>query len=103
MEIDLEQQRLEGGPFDLIVSICYLWRPLFAEYPRLLNTGGTLLVIQPTRKNLERNDKPPTAYLLNAGELPTLVWGLEIVHFAEGWFADGRHDAVVVARKSRRV
>jgi SAM-dependent methyltransferase len=66
----LEQEQLEGGPFDLIVSVCYLWRPLFAEYPRLLNAGGTLVVVQPTLKNLERNDKPPAAYLLNEGELP---------------------------------
>jgi len=99
LEIDLEQERLDGNPFDLIVSVCYLWRPLFAEFPRLLNAGGTLVVVQPTRKNLERNDKPPAAYLLNEGELPRLVSGLDIVHYEEGWLADGRHDAVVVARK----
>jgi SAM-dependent methyltransferase len=99
LEIDLEQDRLESGPFDLIVSVCYLWRRLFAEFPRLLNAGGTLVVVQPTRKNLERNDKPPAAYLLNEGELRGLVSGLEIVHYEEGWLADGRHDAVIVARK----
>ena len=100
LNIDLEQDRLEGGSFKLIVSVCYLWRPLFAEYPRLLNAGGTLVVVQPTLKNLERNDKPPAAYLLNEGELPRLVSGLEIVHYEEGWLADGRHDAVFVARKT---
>jgi SAM-dependent methyltransferase len=98
-EIDLEQQRLESSPFDLIVSVCYLWRPLFAEFSRLLKQGGTLVVVQPTRKNLERNDKPPAAYLLDEGELGGLVSGLKIVHYEEGWLADGRHDAVIVARK----
>ncbi len=99
LDIDLEQERLESGPFDLIVSVCYLWRPLFAAYPQLLNSGGTLVVVQPTQKNLERNDKPPAAYLLNEGELPRLVSDLEIIHHEEGWLADGRHDATIVARK----
>jgi tellurite methyltransferase len=99
LEIDLEHERLESSSFDLIVSVCYLWRPLFAEFPRLLNAGGTLVVVQPTLKNLERNDKPPAAYLLNEGELRGLIPGLQIVHYEEGWLADGRHDAVIVARK----
>src|SRR5690349_3730597 len=29
IEIDLEQSHLPQGPFDLILSVCYLWRPLF--------------------------------------------------------------------------
>jgi tellurite methyltransferase len=99
LEIDLEESRLEAGPFDLVVSVCYLWRPLFADFPRLLRDGGLLAVIQPTKRNLERNEKPPAAYLLDEGELPRLVSGLEIVHVQEGWLADGRHDAVLVARK----
>src|SRR6059058_4288711 len=40
LEIDLEQQPFDLPPFDLILSVCYLWRPLFAEFPRLLNAGG---------------------------------------------------------------
>ena len=31
--------------------------------------------------------------------VPRLVTGLSIVHYEEGWLADERHDAVVVARK----
>ena len=102
MEIDLEQERLENGRFDLIVSVCYLWRPLFAEFPKLLKSGGTLVVVQPTKRNLERNEKPPAAYLPEEGELRRLVSGLEIVHYEEGWLADGRHDAVLVARNARQ-
>ena len=55
LQIDLQEQPLVAEPFDLIVSVCYLWRPLFAEYPRLLTADGTLVVIQPTLRNLERN------------------------------------------------
>jgi len=99
LEIDLEHGRLQAGVFEVIMSVCYLCRPLFAEFPRLLAPGGTLIVIQPTKRNLERNDKPPAAYLLEEGELPRLASGLEILHYEEGWLADGRHDAVLVARK----
>src|SRR4029450_9992686 len=51
--IDLERDALPAGAFDLVVSVCYLWRPLFAEIPRLLAPGGRLVVIQPTKRNLE--------------------------------------------------
>jgi len=100
LEIDFEQDRLPSVTFDLITSVCYLWRPLFAEYPRLLNPSGVLVVIQPTQRNLERNEKPPASFLLDEGELPRLASGLDIVHYEEGWLADGRHDAVVVAQRS---
>lgn len=98
LEVDLEEQPFPAGPWNLIVSVCYLWRPLFAAYPAALSPGGTLVVIQPTKKNLERHAKPPSDYLLDEGELPRLVSGLEIVHYEEGWLADGRHDACIVAR-----
>lgn len=100
LEIDLQERPFPAGPWNLIVSICYLWRPLFAVYPAALAPGGTLIVIQPTKKNLERHAKPPADYLLDEGELPRLLSGLEIVHDAEGWLSDGRHDACVVARRA---
>jgi tellurite methyltransferase len=100
VEIDLETaEQLPGEYFDVILSVCYLYRPLLVRLPDLLAPGGTLIVIQPTLRNLERNDKPPAAYLLGEGELPRLVPGLDMLHYEEGWLADGRHDAVVVARK----
>ena len=99
IEVDLEAAGLQTGPFDLIVSVCYLCRHLFPRFPGWLSPGGTLVVVQPTKRNLERNDKPPANYLLNEGELPRLAAGLEVVHYQEDWLADGRHDAVIVARK----
>jgi tellurite methyltransferase len=99
IELDLEQNQLPPGPFDLILSICYLWRPLFAQFYFSLKPGGTLAVIQPTIKNLERNEKPPAAFLLQPGELRTLAGSLKIVHYSEDWSADNRHDAVLVAQK----
>lgn len=95
---DLEQQPFPPGPWDLILSVRYLQRPLFKIYPQVLAPGGTLVVIQPTKTNLERHPKPPPEFLLDDGELPGLIFGLKVVHFEEGWLADDRHDAVVVAR-----
>jgi SAM-dependent methyltransferase len=99
VEIDIQERPFPAGPWDLIVSVCYLWRPIFAAYPEALAPGGTLAVIQPTKRNLERHEKPPFDFLLDDGELPSLVRGLEIVHYEEGWLADDRHDACLVARK----
>ncbi len=99
IEIDLELCPLPRGPYDVILSTCFLWRPLFTQFPASVASGRVLAVIQPTKKNLQRNDKPPLDYLLDEGELPRLAVGLEIIHFREGWMADGRHDAVLIARK----
>ncbi|MDX1947041.1 MAG: class I SAM-dependent methyltransferase [Pirellulaceae bacterium] len=98
LEVDLEASPFPPGPWDLIVSVCYLWRPLYAVFPKVLAPGGLLAIVQPTRKNLERHPKPPADFLLEEGELPQLVNGLEIVHYEEGWLADGRHDACIVAK-----
>jgi SAM-dependent methyltransferase len=99
LETDLELDPFPAGPWDLIASVCFLQRSLFAAYPAALAPGGTLAIVQPTRRNLERHDKPPADFLLEDGELPRLVTGLEVVHYEEGWLADGRHDAVLVARR----
>jgi tellurite methyltransferase len=96
---DIELEPLPAGPWDLVVSVHYLWRPLFADFPGILKPGGVLVVTQPTVSNLQRHDKPPAEYLLDDGELPQLVGELEIVHYEEGWLAEGRHEAVLVARR----
>lgn len=96
---DLRENPFPPGPWDLILSVRYLQRLLFKIFPQVLAPGGTLVVIQPTKTNLERHEKPPADFLLDDGELPGLIQGLRIIHQEEGWLADGRHDAVVVARK----
>lgn len=100
VQTDLEQDPFPPGPWDLIVSFLFLWRPLFHAYPQHLAPGGLLVVAQPTRSNLQRHDKPPERFLLEDGELPSLVPRLEIVQYREGWLEDGRHDALLVARRN---
>lgn len=99
LERDVEAAGLPAGPWDLILCVCYLCRHLFDQFPEVLAPGGTLVVIQPTKKNLERHPKPPAGYLFEEGELMRGIRGLDLVHTAEGWLADERHDAVLVARK----
>src|SRR5262245_14875517 len=84
LEIDLEEEPCPTGPWDLILSVCYLRRALFAVYPSVLATDGILAVVQPTMSNLTRHPKPPAGYLLNDGELPSLVSGLAVVYYEEG-------------------
>jgi len=99
VELDLERQSLPTGPFELVLTNCYLCRHLFPSFPTLLADDGRLVVVQPTKKNLERHEKPPADYLFEEGELRKLAAGLEIVHYVERWSADERHDAVLVAKK----
>lgn len=98
LAIDLEREPLPSGPFDLIVSIDFLHRPLFAAFPSALAPGGLLVFAQATAANLARHPHPSARFLLEDGEAPGLVRGLELLRCEEGWF-DGRHEARLVARK----
>ena len=98
VETDLETDPLPDGPYGLIVSIDFLCRALFAAFPAALVPGGLLVYSQATRANLERHPHPGARFLLDGGELRSLVGGLEVLSYAERWFGD-RHEARVVARK----
>jgi SAM-dependent methyltransferase len=97
--LDLESQPLPAGPWDLIVSFRYLQRSLFSAFPEALAPGGLLVFVQPTRSNLQRHERPPERFLLEDGELPRLVTGLQVLLYEEGWLADGRHEARLLARR----
>lgn len=99
--LDLERDPLPPGPWDVIVDFHYLQRDLFASFARLLAPGGVLVFVQPTRTNLERHPRPGPAHLLDDGEATRLVAGLplEVLRLDEGWLAEGRHEARLVARR----
>jgi tellurite methyltransferase len=98
LQIDLEQEPFPAGPWDLIVSVHYLWRPLFEMVPTVLSLGGIFVCIQPTMSNLTRHEKPSARFLLADDELPRLVSRMQTLYYQEGWLAEGRHEAVIVAR-----
>ncbi len=99
VSVDVETDPLPEGPWDLIVTVHYLWRPLFAVFSRMLRPGGILVVLHPTESNLQRHSKPPARFLLGDGELPRLVEDLEMLHYEEGWLAEGRHEVLLMARR----
>lgn len=98
LAVDLEEDPFPAGPWDIILSCCYLRRSLFSQFAPSLAHDGRLIYLQPTRNNLTRHAKPPEAFLLDDGELPQLCTGLQILEYREGWLEDGRHDALLVAR-----
>ncbi len=78
-----------GGPYDLILMFRYLHRPLLAELPTWLASGGSVLVETFTTLHRERHGRPSGAgRALEAGELRGLISGVEIRRCAEEWRGD---------------
>jgi len=98
LTLDLDRAPIPRGPWDLIVVYHYLQRRVWTQLPRLLARNGTLVIIHPTTRNLERHSIPQRRHLLKEGEMSRLVTGLAVVRFDEGWTTEGRHEAVLVAR-----
>jgi tellurite methyltransferase len=99
LETDLEADGLPPGPWDVVVSVHYLDRALFEVFPQIVAPGGLFVFLHPTVDNLERHPKPPRRFLLERGELATLVRGFSSVELDESWSDDGFHEARLVARK----
>lgn len=96
-------ETLPRGPWDLVVVFHFLDRAVLGRIGQELAPGGLLVVVHPTRRNLERHARPSSRWLLDEGELPRLVPDLEVLHHVEDWSIAGRHEAVLVARRSAAV
>lgn len=96
--VDLENGEpfLTPDTFDLIVVMHYLHRPLFPQLVRALRPGGVLVYETFTRAQAARGKPTNPAFLLEPGELLTIVRPLEILASREGDF-EGRMIASVVA------
>ena len=96
--VDLEngQPFLEVDTFDLIVVVHYLHRPLFPDLVRALRPRGVLVYETFTRAQAERGKPTNPAFLLEAGELLTLVRPLQVLTSREGE-SEGKMLASVVA------
>jgi SAM-dependent methyltransferase len=102
LHTDLTAETLPDGPWDLILIVHYLQRDLFLPAIERLSGDGLIAFSAATVRNLERRERPPLPYLLQEGEAPTLVDGLEILHYEEDWSPEDRHEARVVARRRSR-
>lgn len=102
VELDLDEATsLPPGPWALLLCFHCLWRPLPARAAAALAPGGLLVWVQPTVRNLERHPHPSARFLLAEGEMARLAGdgGLEVVRLEEGWSVEGRHEALLVARR----
>lgn len=99
LRLDLESDPFPPGPWAVIVCCYYLQRSLFSAFAAGLAPGGMLVFAQPTRTNLERNPRPSARFLLEDGELPRLVAGLQVIRYEERWFPEGQHEARLLARR----
>ena len=101
LSVDLESEPLPAGPWDLVVKVLYFQPSLFPAILDALAPGGLLVFLQPTVTSCERNDRPPSRFLLAPGQARELVEGFELLHYEESWL-DDFHEARLLARKPVR-
>ncbi len=99
IEIDLDNEPLPEGPWDVITTANFLKRELFPAMIDSLAPGGLIIVTVATVTNLERHQRPGPPFLAQPDELVQLSADLEIVHHSEAWRSNDRHEAHLVARK----
>jgi len=101
LEADLDSAELPAPLYDLVLVAHFLHRERRDELARLLVADGVLVAMQPTVANLDRHEHPRRDYLVESGELEAWVRGLgfAIVVAREGWNAEGRHEAEIIARR----
>ncbi len=103
LPIDLEQDPLVDAellqtPWDLLLCFHYLWRPLFSQLEQRLAPGGLFLFCHPTKRNLEKNSKPSARFLLEEGEIESLLPPrMKRLRLEEKWHGN-RHEVRLVAR-----
>ena len=97
MAIDLSSAAVPSGPWDVITCVHYLDRELLPRLVAALGPGGRLLCAIATVTNLERHERPTARFLLENGELASLVPEAEVIHFSEDWRANGVYEAWLVA------
>ena len=103
-ELDLEVDLPPSGPFALATLFFYKQEGLLARACKTLLPGGCLIAELPTVRNLERHDRPPRPYLVEANQLLDEARSLEmeVFYYREGWLPDGpegdlRHTARLAA------
>jgi SAM-dependent methyltransferase len=89
---------LPPSPYDVIVVVHYLHRPLFPALIDALAPGGLLVYETFTRAQAARGKPTNPDFLLEAGELIDLVRPLDVLVSREGDY-EGQMVASVIARR----
>ena len=100
VDLEVEGATLPVSAFDVVVVVHYLHRPLFPALKAALRPGGLLVYETFTRAQAQRGKPTNPAFLLEPGELRTLVAPLEILFEREGDF-EGKMLASVIAARRR--
>jgi tellurite methyltransferase len=98
--LDLTNEPPPNGPWDVIICVHYLDRQVLRRIEDTLRLGGMLVVAIATITNLERHERPSARFLLEEGELPSLVPGLHVVRHDETWRESGTHEAWLVGERT---
>ncbi|MGE0363268.1 MAG: rhodanese-like domain-containing protein [Vicinamibacterales bacterium] len=99
--VDLEAGAVDFGigAYDLVVVTHYLHRPLMPALVAAVAPGGMLVYETFTTAQAARGKPTNPAYLLQPGELPTLVAPLVVARSREGVYDDREVAAVVAVRR----
>lgn len=99
VELERAAPPADGGPWDVIVVVRFLHRPLLPWIERALAPGGAL-VYETFRAGQERHGRPKNPrFLLAPGELRAAFPALEVEHYEEDEPAGGPVLARVLARR----
>ncbi|HEU4390039.1 MAG TPA: class I SAM-dependent methyltransferase [Blastocatellia bacterium] len=100
--VDLGEFPLPESWFDVIVNFNFLQRDLATRIAGALKPGG--VVVFETLTTRHRTWKPDfnPAYLLEPGELPTLLAGLRLLKYREADIGDAERPRSVASLISRR-
>ncbi len=90
LRADLERTTpVWNAPFDLVVSIRYLHRPLLAKLVEWVRPGGSVVLETFTTTHRARHGKPAAdAHVLQPGELHALLSAWQIAGYLEDWRGD---------------
>lgn len=98
MDLETDPPPALPGPCDAVLVFNYLHRPLMPALREALAPGGRLFYETFTARQAERGHPRNPAFLLNTGELPTLLAPLTVLRSREEEI-DGRFIASAVAER----
>ena len=98
MRHDLDEGLPVSGPFDVVCLFRYVNPALIRQLPRLLATGGILMVEEHLATDQPVAGPSNPAFCVQPGELRRLLPGLDVLHQEEGIIADPDGRPAAIAR-----
>ena len=101
LTLDLEEDPLPEGPFDLVVCTWFLLSGRnWIDIASVLAPGGTVVYVQPTPTHLQRHAHPGRRFTVEFSDLEAAVRAAGIVslRLEQGWDRGGNHTARLLGR-----